>query len=635
MCGICGQINSDIHAPIDRHVIESMNAAIRHRGPDSDGFFVDGRVALAMRRLSIIDLAGGDQPIGNEDGSVQVVFNGEIYNFRELRRDLERSGHTFTTHTDTETLVHLYEAHGDACVKHLRGMFAFAIWDKRNQRLLLARDRLGQKPLYYSDTGDCLLFGSEIKCLLQHPRASRDIDIEAIHHYLTLQYVPDPLTAFRAIRQLPPAHVLTWQNGKTDIRKYWDLSYEPKQKGDKRELQDELRRLTNEAVRIRMVSDVPLGAHLSGGIDSSVVVALMAGLQPEPIRTFSIGFEEDAFNETGFARQIAERYGTEHHEFTMRPDAADVLSKMVRHFDQPFADAAAIPNWYLAQMTREHVTVALNGDGGDEAFAGYQRYFADSYADAYRLIPEWTRRHLLNPVLTCLPVDTAQPIETNHRMALRRMAQAAELPRSASVVRWGSYFDEAAKHTLYTPHMRGLTNTLSPSWELLDATYRAAIANKPLDRTLYTDVHHYLPGALLPKVDRMTMAHSLEARSPFLDHKLMGFAAQLPCRLKVSGMRTKAILRDTFADLLPHPLVERRKMGFGVPLTRWFRSDLYDMAANLLLEPGARLRPYIQQQPVETLLHANRDGREDHGKRLWALLFLEAWLREYDQPAQC
>jgi asparagine synthase (glutamine-hydrolysing) len=629
MCGICGQINSDRARPVDCEILERMNEAIRHRGPDSDGFYLKDNVGLAMRRLAIIDLVTGDQPMCNEDGSIWIVFNGEIYDHLEHRPQLEARGHVFRSQSDTEAILHLYEEYGPACVDHLRGMFAFAIWDENRRRLLLARDRLGQKPLYYAQHDGAFLFGSELKSLLQYPHLPREIDLEAIHHYLTLQYVPDPWTGFAGIHKLPPAHRLLWQDGQFQIETYWDLDYEPKWTQPAAELRAELRDTIGDAVRLRLMSDVPLGAHLSGGIDSSIVVGLMAGLMDQPVKTFSIGFKEDAFSELPYASQVAQRFETDHHEFILEPDALDVLPRLVAHFDEPFADPAAIPTWYLAQMTREHVTVALNGDGGDEAFAGYQRYYADVIADAYRLVPSSVRHNVVDRLLGALPVQTDRPMERSPIMALRRLAQAADISHGASIVRWGGYFDEADKQDLYTVDVRQAVNSTA-SAALLEATFHRAAAAKRVDRTLYTDIHHYLPGALLPKVDRTTMAHSLEARSPFLDHKVMELAARLPTDWKVRGQRTKWILRDLYADLMPEAVEKRGKVGFGVPLGMWFRGPLYESAQDLLLAAGARVHDYFRVEPIRRLLEENRDGRADHGKRLWALLALESWLTQYE-----
>jgi len=628
MCGICGQVNTDPGRPVDPAVLGQMNAVIRHRGPDSDGTYLRDNAGLAMRRLAIIDLATGDQPMSNEDGTAWIVCNGEIYNHPQLRVELQARGHLFRSRSDTEVIIHLYEEHGPACTDHLRGMFAFAIWDEKRRRLLLARDRLGKKPLYYAQHDGALLFGSEIKCILQYPGLPREIDLEAIHHYLTLQYVPDPWTAFTQIRKLPPAHRLVWQDGRVEIERYWDLAYEPKWTDAEPALRERLRETIAEAVRIRLMSDVPLGAHLSGGVDSSIIAGLMAGMMDQPVKTFSIGFKEDAFSELPYARQVAQRFGTDHHEFILEPDALDVLPRLVAHFDEPFADPAAIPTWYLAQMTREQVTVALNGDGGDEAFAGYQRYYADRIADAYRLVPGFLRHGVADRLLRALPVQTDRPMERSHVMALRQLAQAADLSHAASIVRWGGYFDEAEKWSLYTDDVRrAVKGTASAA--LLEETFRQACAANRLDRTLYTDIHHYLPGALLPKVDRTTMAHSLEARSPFLDQEVMELAARLPVSWKVRGRRTKWILRRLFSDLLPESIEKRGKVGFGVPLAQWFRGPLLGPVAELLLAPSARIRDYMRTEPVHRLIEENRQGQADHGKRIWTLLMLESWLREY------
>jgi asparagine synthase (glutamine-hydrolysing) len=628
MCGISGLVYRDPERPVERGVIERMNGAIRHRGPDSAGFYLRPGIGLAMRRLAIVDLQTGDQPLSNEDGSVWIVFNGEIYNYPQLRPELEKRGHVFRTHSDTESIVHLYEEYGVECVQHLRGMFAFAIWDEKQRRLFIARDRLGKKPLYYAEHDGSLLFGSELKCLLQYPGFPREADLTAIHHYLSLQYVPDPWSALRGARKLPPAHRLIWEAGRTKIEKYWELPYEPKWKTPEPELREQVRAKIEEAVRIRLMSDVPLGAHLSGGIDSAVVVGLMAGMSNRPVKTFSIGFQEAAFNELHHARAVAEKFHTEHHEFIVEPHALEVLPQLVEHFDEPFADAAAIPTWYLAQMTRQHVTVALNGDGGDEAFGGYQRYYADPFADLYRLVPQALRHGIIDRLLRAVPVQSGRPVESSLATALHHLTRAADLPVGASIVRWGSFFTEAQKSALYTDEMKS-SLVAAPSHALLEETFRRALARSRLDRTLSTDVQNYLPGALLPKVDRMTMAHSLEARSPFLDHEVMELSARLPECLKVKGTTTKRILRELFSELLPTTITRRGKMGFSVPLGLWFRGPLATPVRDTLLAPNARILQYLRRDGIEALFAQNTAGHADHGKRLWALLNLETWLQKY------
>jgi asparagine synthase (glutamine-hydrolysing) len=605
-----------------------MNGVIRHRGPDSDGFYVKDNVGLAIRRLAIIDLVTGDQPISNEDGSIWVVFNGEIFNYPELRPSLEARGHVFKTNSDTESIVHLYEDYGPDCVRHLRGQFAFAIWDIHQRRLMLARDRLGQKPLYYIQQNGTFSFGSELKCILQIPGVARELDLVAIHHYLTLMYIPDPWTAFKGICKLPPAHRLILQDGRVVLECYWDLSYEPKWDLPEQEIRERLREVITEAVRIRLMSDVPLGAHLSGGIDSSIIVGLMSQMMNQPVKTFSIGFQESRFSELDYAREIAKKFNTEHHEFVLEPDAMGVLPDLVDHFDEPFADPAALPTWYLAKMTRLHVTVALNGDGGDEAFAGYHRYFGDAYVDLYRKIPPALRQGVLDRLIYALPTQADRPMENSYVMALRGLARGAEVSHAASKVRWSTHFSESEKWLLYNEDMRQAVDGAN-SAGFLEETFQHAKATNRIDRTVYTDIHHYLPGALLPKVDRTTMAHSLEARSPFLDHEVMEIAARLPTRWKVKGQRTKWILRDLFSDLLPQNIERRGKSGFSVPLGVWFQGDLYGPARDLLLTPNTRLREYMRTEEISRLLDENKAGADNHGKRIWTLLNLEVWLRRY------
>jgi asparagine synthase (glutamine-hydrolysing) len=628
MCGISGYLYHDPARPAERPILAAMNAAITHRGPDSDGFHFDGPVGLAMRRLAIIDVRGGDQPLANETNTIWIVFNGEIYNHPALCAELLARGHQFRTHSDTECIVHAYEEWGDDCVQHLRGMFAFAIWDAPRRRLFLARDRLGKKPLYYAEHDGALLFGSELKTLLRYPGFPREIEPAALHHFLTLQCVPDPLTAFRAARKLPPAHTLVCEAGCVTTRRYWDLDFRQKEDAsDQTALAEKVRAKIEESVRIRLMSEVPLGAHLSGGIDSSLIVALMAQAASGPVKTFSIGFEETAFNETDHARAVAEKFGTEHHEFIVRPDALELLGPLVEHFDEPFADPASIPLWHLCKLTRQHVTVALNGDGGDEAFAGYQRYYADRLADFYRHVPRFAR-NAFDTLLKPFGGTSNKPVERSPLAALRKLGQAANYTSGASVVRWGSYFTEPEKAALYTPdfaaHLRA-----EPSHAALEQSFAAALADNRLERTLYTDLHHYLPHALLVKADRVSMAHSLEARSPLLDHELLELAARLPPRWKVRGSTTKWILRELYKDLLPPRIAARGKLGFSVPLARWFAGPQLDAIKQILLAPAARTRPYLRPEKIATLIEENRTHRADHGKKLWALLNLETWLQKY------
>lgn len=623
MCGICGIVRHQMDRPVDRGELERMNDALWHRGPDSSGLAIHPQVGLAMRRLAIIDLAGGEQPIYNEDGSCLIVFNGEIYNFNELHRQLEDRGHRFRTRSDTETILHAYEEYGDECPKYLRGMFAFAIWDSRRKRLFAARDRFGKKPFYYGTWDDTFWFASELAALKKIRGFPSELDPEAIHHYLTLQHVPEPGTGLRGIRKLEPAHTLVWENGEIHTTRYWQLSFEPKDQADFENQQLAVRAAVEEAVRVRLISEVPLGAHLSGGIDSSIVVGVMARLSTQRVKTFSIGFDDAGFDESAHAEAVARHFETDHETFRVRADAAELLPKMISHFGEPFADPAALPTWLLAEQTRRHVTVALNGDGGDEAFAGYQRYFADRYANALGHAPAFLRR-LGARIAAWAPVRDDLPMELRRLSAVRSLFRAADYPASTSIVRWGNYFDEPDKADLYEPDWPGRQSR--PTWQLVDGIFREAKGHR-IDRTLATDLKLYLPGALLPKVDRTTMAMSLEARSPFLDHHLMELAAALPVDRKVRGFRGKVILREAFRDMLPPAITERRKQGFGLPIAQWFRGPMDDLVHGTLLSVNAASRGLLRRQAVERFWNEHQSKREDHSKRLWALLNLELWLR--------
>ncbi len=627
MCGICGLARYPARE-VDPRRVMAMNQRLVHRGPDGQGTYFAPGVGLAMRRLAIIDLHTGDQPIANEDGTVWVVFNGEIYNFQALRADLERRGHRFRTRTDTEVLVHLYEEYGPDLVQHLRGMFAFALWDARRERLLLARDRLGQKPLYYAVHRGVLYFASELPALRAGLPFTPEVDLEAIDLYLALQYIPDPRTPYREVHKLPPAHYALWQGGTLTLRRYWQLTFEPKWQAPDQELLAELRARVEEAVRLRLVSDVPLGAHLSGGLDSSVVVAVMAGLSSRPVRTFSVGFEEAAFSEVAYARAVARRFGTEHHEFVLTyGDIPATLETVLRHVGEPFADPSAIPLLHLARLTREHVTVALNGDGGDEAFAGYARYWWDPRANRYLRMQRVVTARLVPALARWLPSRGDRPVGHGLRDGLQRLAQLAQVDPRASLLRWGSYFLPAARAALWRADLAARLPARAA--EALLVQHFTAAQGDDLDRTLATDIQTYLPGDLLVKADRMTMAASLEGRSPFLDHELMAWAARLPRRLKVRGLTGKVALRRAFAADLPPEVLRRGKQGFGIPVAVWLRGPLYPWARRLLLEDGL-LRPWFRTAALERLLTEHRAGRADHGKRLWALAALALWRQLFD-----
>src|SRR5687767_10735018 len=569
MCGIVGIVRND-SKPVDEALLSRMSNAIRHRGPDDDGFYVNEGVGLGMRRLSIIDIKSGHQPIHNQDRSAWIVFNGEIYNYLELREKLEKLGHRFYTNSDTEAIIHAYDQYGADCPKHLRGMFAFAIWDERTQELFLARDRVGKKPLLYALVNGQLIFGSEFTALLLHPDISREVNLEAIHYYLSFMCVPAPLTAFKAIKKLEPGHTLCWRNGEIKLDRYWQPDFSHKLNISEEEAGERALEVLRDAVRVRLMSEVPLGAFLSGGIDSSAVVALMSEVSSEPIKTFSIGFEEQDFSELHHARRVAEHVGADHHEFIVRPDALEVLPTLVEHYGEPYADSSAIPTYYVARETRRHVTVALNGDGGDESFAGYERYAAMRIAEGYHRIPAVLRKAFVEFPVGLIP---ASELKRSRVRDGKRFLSAASLPRVERYFRWSSAFDQESKNGLYSEEFARETKAQRAS-RFIDPWFINANGAGLLDATLLADTMTYLPNDLLVKVDIATMAVSLEARSPFLDHHVIEFAASLPEHFKLRGLTKKYLLKRVLRQLLPAENLDRRKMGFGVPIGHWFRGSL-------------------------------------------------------------
>lgn len=625
MCGITGFVNAN-GSPVVSAVLERMNAAIIHRGPDEDGFYVNKNVGLAMRRLSIIDLASGRQPIHNTDGTKWLIFNGEIYNYQSLREDLIARGHTLYTKSDTEAVLHLYDEFGVDCLQHLRGMFAFAIWDEREKSLFLARDRVGKKPLLYShqSNGD-LIFASEFQALLHHPSVSRDVDYEAIDSYLSYLCVPAPQTAFKQIRKLEPGHWLKWKDGKTVMQRYWLPDFSKKIKITEEEAIGETTRILRESTRLRMISEVPLGAFLSGGVDSSTVVALMAQESSTPVKTFSIGFEEQDFSELKYARRVAEHVGAEYHEVIVRPNALEILPTLVEHYGEPYADSSAIPTYYVSKETRKHVTVALNGDGGDESFAGYERYMAMEVAEVYRRIPRVLRVAFIEGPVNLLP--TSELKRTRIRDVQRFFASANE-SRNDRYFRWMSTFKPALKPELYTADFAKAVAGTDAS-DFLDRWFDGANGSGILDATLLTDQMTYLPNDLLVKVDIASMANSLEARSPFLDHNVIEFAASLPESLKMNRFRTKSLLKKVAARLVPREVVYRRKMGFGVPVGRWLRGEMKDFLRDVLLSHKALNRGIIRSERIRQYVDEHIDGKFDHSFQVWTLLMLELWFQRF------
>lgn len=628
MCGICGILMRP-GEPVERPRLQEMNDLLRHRGPDGEGFFVHENVGLAMRRLAIIDVAGGWQPIYNEDHSIALVYNGEIYNYKALMVELEERGHQFATRCDTEVVVHAYEEWGDDALQKFNGMFAFALWDENKKRLLIARDRMGKKPLYWHHSIQGLVFASEAKAILTVPWVERRVNAEALHHYLTLQYTPDPLTIFENIFQLPAAHKLVLENGNAPhVQRWWQLEFEPKWDISENEAIERARELLDAAVKRRLISEVPLGAFLSGGMDSSIVVALMAEHSNTQVKTFSIGFQEAHFSETHYARLVAELYRTQHHEFLFRPDDLKrVLEGVVYAADEPFADPAALPLYELARQTRTHVTVALCGDGGDETLAGYRRYVLDGWLRPYAAMPTWLTQQLVPAAAALLPEPWWLPEDSNPITGLKRLSQFSAVSHKASLVRWGSYFNHAEKMELYNARWRD-TLTASNTVEVIANGYDQARATSLLDRTLHADHVSYLAGDLMPKTDRMTMAHSVEARAPFLDAEWVEWTARLPDNYKICGKQTKWLLHRAFADKLPGEIWARGKQGFGVPIGLWLRDELQSWARERLLENRA-LDEWFDPTTVRNLFEANASGRENHGKKLWALLMFALWQERY------
>jgi asparagine synthase (glutamine-hydrolysing) len=622
MCGIAGI--ADLRAP-DPAGVRRMCDAMVHRGPDGEGVHADAHTALGMRRLAIIDVAGGDQPVYNEDGSVVAVFNGELYNHPELRRHLLARGHTLRGAGDSECLVHLYEEYGDDLVHHLRGMFAFCIWDTRRRRLLLARDRVGKKPLYWTSAGGRLRFASELKALLADGDAP-ELDLVALHHYLTYQYVPAPWSIFAGIRKLPPGHLLTWTEGTVHTRRYWQIDSTPRTPGSLPEAEEHLRTLLLDAVSVRMVSERPVGAFLSGGADSAAVTAAMAQLSSQPVRTFCIGFTDPRFDESAHARAIARHLGTEHHELIL--DGADVsgVTELSRHFDEPFADSSAIPTLRVAQLASRHVTVALTGDGGDESFGGYRRY---QLTTLHRWVPPALARGLGAAALGDRIVAGTRP--RSRPRAAGRLLQVLALPPSRRYARLMSHFSADDKRALYTPEVNAAVAG-HDSEELLDAAFAAARASSWVNRMTDVDINTYLPGDLLAKVDITSMACSLEARSPFLDHHLMQWAAGLPATWKVRGGTTKHLLRRAVAPWLPPGHANLPKRGFAVPMGHWLRSDLREMCHDLLTDATAAARGLFDPAAVRRQLAEHAEGH-DHSTRLWSLMQFELWARTWHDPA--
>jgi asparagine synthase (glutamine-hydrolysing) len=623
MCGIAGMVQTRADGSLNAEAIHRMCEAILHRGPDDEGIFVKAGVGLGMRRLSIIDLSGGHQPVFNEDKTVWIVFNGEIYNFPELRADLEKRGHKFYTHSDTEVIVHLYEDLGAECVQKLRGMFAFALYDERRSKLLVARDRFGKKPLHYALTGNQFLFGSEIKSLLAvAPELSSGINHQALLEFLYFGYILDPNTAFLPIQKLPAGHLLELERGEVRIRQYWDLpEYGTRQVCSEEECLEELEARLAEAVRIRLISDVPLGALLSGGTDSSTVVALMARASSKPVKTFSIAFAHDDFNEAHYARLVAKAFGTDHHELVVEPNILETVESLTRSLEEPFGDSSMLPTYFVSCMARRHVTVALSGDGGDEIFAGYDRYAINLRRNKFQRLPSWAGQFYRQQIYRLLPKN----------MRGRRLSYAMSLP-------WRERFvDSVAFVPLFEREVALLSDEFREHLRM-DSTPEAAMyryfdrapAKNPLDQLLYVDTKTYLVGDILTKVDRMSMATSLEVRVPILDHVFVEWATGLPIEWKLRGNEQKYILRKLAERVgVPREALYRKKQGFAMPLVHWIRHELKDLIMSALLEPRTLQRGYFRPAAVRQLFDEHFRGHRDHSGAIWRLLMLELWHRNF------
>lgn len=632
MCGICGIVYTE-PGKVDKERLRTANDLIAHRGPDDEGFYTDEYAGIAMRRLSIIDLATGQQPISNAAKTVRIVFNGEIYNFPELRAELEAGGYPFKTRSDTEVILALYEKMGTECVKKLRGMFGIAIWDRPRKRLFLSRDRIGKKPLVYAQGPGFIAFGSELRTLFPWDGVKREIQPKAVDYFLSLQYIPSPHTIYRGIHKLPPAHSLIYENGTATVERYWDLPVgQPPISTDPVEAEEMVRVKMREAVRMRMISEVPLGAFLSGGIDSSIIVALMSEASEKPVKTFSIGFEEEEFSELPFARMVAEQYGTDHTEFIVTANMTDVLPKLAWHYGEPYADPSALPTYYVSRETRKHVTVALNGDGGDENFAGYVRYFAMNAARYYDAVPLPLRR-LMQVGAEFLPEKNAPVSFFWKAKRFLRSTVFTDIPRRH--LKMAAFFSEEDKRGLYTPGMiRAMGHEAEGERAAAESYMEAAFARCPqedfINRLLYADFVTYLPECLMAKVDIASMAVSLEGRSPFLDHEFVETIYRMPGEWKLKGLRGhKWILKRAFHDQLPDAIHKRGKMGFGIPLGSWFRGRLKDYWHDHVLSSAALGRGYFHPEAIREIWEEHQSHKRDHGYRMWALLMLELWHQQY------
>jgi asparagine synthase (glutamine-hydrolysing) len=623
VCGICGEYCFDKRR-IDANLLKQMCDVIRHRGPDDEGTFIDDYIGLGMRRLSIIDLKGGRQPIHNEDESIWVIFNGEIYNHIELRKFLEQKKHKFYTLSDTEVIVHLYEEFGDSFVTWLNGMFASAIWDSNKKKLILARDRIGIKPLHYILLDDKLIFGSEIKSILQDTDVKREVNLKALHYFLGFEYVPAPETMFNGIKKLLPGHMLICENNNISMKKYWDLKFANCNSQSTTHYSDRIYELLKKSVERQLISDVPLGAFLSGGIDSSSIVGLMSELLDQPVKTFSIGFEDQSYNELEYARIVAEHFGTDHYEKIISPDAVNLVNKIIQYLDEPFADVSVFPTYLVSELARKHVKVVLSGDGGDELFAGYDWYTASRFNKYYIKIPVAFRNGGERLIQKLSPSSTKKGLIN----ILKRFVEGSSLPPDGRHIRWQYFITDEDRKSLYSNAMNHELENLN-SFDLINKYYSVENALNSLSKEQYVDIKMYLPDDILTKVDRMSMANSLEARVPFLDHEFAEFIGTIPSHLKLHGLTTKYILKKSMLRLLPKQILHRKKQGFSIPMKNWLRDDLRNLMFDVLSKEKIKEEGYFNYNYVGKIMQQHLEGKKNNAHQLWALMTFELWYEMY------
>ena len=629
MCGICSIVYLDKDRPVDPVDLKRMCAVMVHRGPDEEGIHCEKNAGLGMRRLSIIDLVTGSQPIANEDGSIWIVCNGEIYNHLELREDLEKRGHVFKTRSDVEAILHAYEEFGPDCSKRLNGMFAFAIWDQKKNIFLASRDNIGIKPFYYYFDGKRLICASELKAILQIKDLPKEIDFKALDHYLTFEYVPSPLSIFSHIKKLQPGHFLVLENGDIQIKEYWSLNNISLQANPgAMEIEERLRTLLRDAVKIQLMSDVPLGVFLSGGIDSSILVALMAQEMTQPVKTFSIGFQDATYNELEYTRIVSKRYQTEHHEFIIKPDAVDLTEKLLDYLDEPLGDFSIFPTYLVSKMARQYVTVALSGDGGDELFAGYDTYIAEKAACWYQRLPQRIKAEVISRVFDAIRPSSKKKGVINR---VKRFLEGMEIPEALHHARWMVFMSPRIKQRLYGPSLKTALAEHA-EYEYILRYFKEAVMygiHDPLNKQLYVDLKTYLPDNILVKVDRMSMATSLEARVPYLDYRFVELVSSLPGHLKLKGLQTKWILKKAMADLLPEEILRRGKEGFSIPIKNWLQHELKPMMLDVLSPERIQKEGLFNVAYMEKLKKEHLEGTQNHSHRLWALMVFEIWMHKY------